>query len=145
MRLKVLAQETLPATTEKTVPAEFGVICADTVAHRELSDVFTEGDDLSDSFVAGDEGELEGSGRVRRGETFAMNSPSWMWRSVPQTPHARTALGRELRGYDTFNKDVVVPYDGEGNFPYTVLPRSIIPKRFHRSRQSHCSICRTYK
>lgn len=100
MSFKVFAQQFLAATAVEAFAAELGVVSADLVADSETFDVLANGGNDTDSFVTGNQGELScvirrcsmGLCMLDRELTLARNSPSWMCKSVPQTPQARTLI-----------------------------------------------------
>ena len=110
-RLSVIAPRPVPARLSGRT---YRVVRDDALAEREALDVLAHGGHDADALMAGDEGELQcgraGSvggprllnktrdeGTIGGGvHTLAMNSPSWMCRSVPQTPHALTLIRMSL-------------------------------------------------
>jgi hypothetical protein len=93
--LKVLAEEGDAAAAIETMSTEFGVVRTDTISDFKFLDVFSDSSNLSHSLMSRNQGKLHNQQLLhsyRRGiwGTLAMNSPSWICKSVPQTPHAPT-------------------------------------------------------
>jgi hypothetical protein len=59
MSIEVLTEESFPTTTIETMTTKFRVICTDTIANFEAFDIFSDSSDLSNRFMARDQGELK--------------------------------------------------------------------------------------
>lgn len=96
--LEVLAEQLVAAAAVEADAAQLGVVCDHALADLEVLDFGAHGGNDADCFVAGNQRELLSLVSLRRmflmgfDLTLAMNSPSWMCRSVPQTPQALTLI-----------------------------------------------------
>ena len=59
MSIEILTEESFPTTTIETMTTKFRVICTDAIANFESFDIFSDSGDLSNRFMARDQGELK--------------------------------------------------------------------------------------
>jgi len=157
MSLKIFTEKRNSPSTIEAMATQFRIISTDTISNFESFDIFSHCDYFTYRFVAGDQRELEYQRYAfttkRREDTFAMNSPSWICKSVPQTPHAPTTPGqltttqtrtksiqielhRKRIWEQTFNQDISISNNRKRNLNNRMFPGFLIPKSFHRRRQS---------